>query len=337
MWWKKDEVIGFGSFGTVYLGVPGHPSSAWFPSPSCVAVKSAVLKNSDSLQHEEEFLYSLRGHPNFIHCYGTDTSLEEDGTDTSLEKDEEVVYNLLLEYAPGGTLQSLIQSGQGKMSEPEVASYTYQLLKGLLHLDTLGIVHCDLKSDNVLVFPMQDEGVNRLKIADFGLAIRDNAEDNLTVDFSKKYVCRGMLQYTSPESFVYGIHKAPKDIWALGCIIVEMITGNPVWEHCRKEELELKIEYQEPKIPENISAFCKDFLNKCLNRNSNGRWSAFKLMAHPFIWKNFASVIYWNKQDSDYELPENPFGYDDQWIKNKDLFSAFNKYFFYACMDDEQE
>ncbi|XP_031097103.1 mitogen-activated protein kinase kinase kinase 17-like [Ipomoea triloba] len=328
MWWKKDGVIGFGSYGTVTLGVPGHSSSAWFPSPSCVAVKSADIEHSDSLRREEQFLYSLRGSPNFVHCYGTDTSLEDDG---------KLVYNLLLEYAAGGSLKSLIKSRRGEMSEGEVAFYAYQLLVGLSDLHAMGIVHCDLKPHNVLVFPMQQNGLNHLKIADFGLAIHDNNGKKVEEELSKKYGCRGTLQYASPES-LYGVHKAPRDVWALGCITVKMITGKSVWgQYCNRADLMAKIETLEPKIPENVSVICKDFLNKCLNKNSEGRWNATRLMTHPFFLRNLAPVIYWTKVDCDYELRENPFGYDDQWVNNKDLFSTFNRYSHYDCMDDEEE
>nr|GME00956.1 mitogen-activated protein kinase kinase kinase 18-like [Ipomoea batatas] len=326
MWWKKAGFLGSGSYGTVSLAVPGHSSSAWFSSPSSVAVKSAKIDHSDSLRREEEFLYSLRGNPNFIHCYGTDTSLEDD---------DETVYNLLLEYAAGGSLQSLIKSRQGEMSEGEVAFYAYQLLEGLADLHALGIVHCDLKPQNILVFPNQKYQLNSLKIADFGLAIYDSGK--VKDEINNKYVCRGTLPYISPES-LYGIQKAPRDVWALGCITTEMITGKPVWENCcNRADLVAKIETQEPKIPEDVSVLCKDFLNKCLNRNSKGRWSAEKLMAHPFFLRNSAPVVYWTEvMDCDYELPENPFGDDDQWVNNKDLFSTFNRNSHYDCMDDDE-
>nr|GMD82020.1 mitogen-activated protein kinase kinase kinase 18-like [Ipomoea batatas] len=229
------------------------------------------------------------------------------------------------------------KSRRGEMSEGEVAFYAYQILVGLSDLHAMGIVHCDLKPHNVLVFPMQQNGINHLKIADFGLAIRDNNGKKVEEEVSKKYGCRGTLQYASPES-LHGIHEAPRDVWALGCITVEMITGKSVWgQYCNRADLMAKIETLEPKIPENVSVFCKDFLNKCLNRNSEGRWSATRLMTHPFFLRNLAPVIYWTKVDCDYELPENPFGYDDQWVNNKDLFSTFNRYSHYDCMDDEEE
>ncbi|XP_019182118.1 PREDICTED: mitogen-activated protein kinase kinase kinase 3-like [Ipomoea nil] len=223
------------------------------------------------------------------------------------------------------------------MSEGEVAFYAYQLLVGLSDLHAMGIVHCDLKPLNVLVFPMEQNGLNRLKIADFGLAIHDGKiEDNDNDDgFSKKF--RGTLQYGSPESLT-GIHQAARDVWAVGCITVEMITGESVWgEWCNRADLRAKIETQEPKIPENVSVFCKDFLNKCLNKESKERWSAKRLMTHPFFLRNLAPVIYWTKVECDYQLPENPFGYDDQWVNNRDLFSTFNRDSYYDCMDDEKE
>nr|GME03765.1 mitogen-activated protein kinase kinase kinase 3-like [Ipomoea batatas] len=107
-----------------------------------------------------------------------------------------------------------------------------------------------------------------------------------------------------------------------------MITGKPVWGNCcNTADLVAKIQTQEPKIPDDVSLLCKDFLNKCFE----GRWSAKRLMAHPFFLRNSAPVVYWTKvMDCNYELPENPFGDDDEWVNSKDLFSD------YDCMEDDE-
>ncbi|KAG5620045.1 hypothetical protein H5410_005263 [Solanum commersonii] len=80
------------------------------------------------------------------------------------------------------------------------------------------------------------------------------------------YSHRGTLIYAAPECLVYGIHGRAVDIWALGCIVVEMLTGKRLWP-----------------IPKNISDEEKDFLNKCLEKDNCLRYTANLLLDHPFI------------------------------------------------------
>ncbi|XP_031120410.1 mitogen-activated protein kinase kinase kinase 17-like [Ipomoea triloba] len=230
---QKFQILGAGSYGTVFLGRLSSSSST---DSQVFAVKSSKLESSRSLRVEGRILNQLRGCPYIVHCFGDDTSLEH----------EEVVYNLLLEYAPGGSLESLIKSRPGNIMEFEVSFYAYQLLKGIEEVHGWGFVHCDLKPANVLVFPCGC-GVNRLKIADFGLSKPSGV--NI---FGGCH--RGSLLYTSPESLVSEMHEAPKDIWAIGCIVVEMITGNP-------PDAFLNIAFKKPEIPEETPV--RDGLPQC--------------------------------------------------------------------------
>nr|GMD87465.1 mitogen-activated protein kinase kinase kinase 2-like [Ipomoea batatas] len=124
-----------------------------------MAVKSAAIQCSCSLERERVFLDALRDCPFIVRCFGEDVSMEHG----------QHVYNLLLEYTPGGTLHQLIRT-TGGIREDLARLYTYQLLKGIHYMHTRGIIHCDLKPENVLVFPGKFHGWKRLKLCDFGLA-----------------------------------------------------------------------------------------------------------------------------------------------------------------------
>ncbi|KAL2521499.1 mitogen-activated protein kinase kinase kinase 21 [Forsythia ovata] len=151
--WKKHQILGSGSFGTVYVASPSNEPN----STNVIAVKSASFPHSYLLKKETNFLYELRGCPEIVQCFGDDISVENN----------KEVYNVMQEFAPGGILSDLINI-PGKVSERLVAFYTRMILKGLSNIHE-SFIHCDIKPGNILVFPMKD-GTNHLKIADFGLA-----------------------------------------------------------------------------------------------------------------------------------------------------------------------
>ncbi|KAJ0104549.1 hypothetical protein Patl1_18263 [Pistacia atlantica] len=214
--WVKVRVLGKGSFGVVYLAVPTFGN---FP---CFAVKSTILKHSSSLQKERRILEKLSCLPEIVECLGANIDYEDRVG---------FVYNLYLEYAAGGTLLDVIRSG-GKLSEPEVQHYTRLILKGLCSIHEKGYVHCDLKPANILVFPQKD-GINSIKIADFGLAKEPNETLNPNC---YKFRFRGTPIYMPPESVAFGEIDTALDIWSLGCIVVEMFTGRNSYAMDERED-----------------------------------------------------------------------------------------------------
>ncbi|CAA3011745.1 mitogen-activated kinase kinase kinase NPK1-like [Olea europaea subsp. europaea] len=273
--WKKAHNLGAGTYGTVYLAEKFNPHL----SIATAAVKSAAISHSTSLKIEGDILFELRGCREIVQCFGEDISYENNRK----------VYNLLLEYASGGSLADLIKKSAGNMPESLVACYSYMLLKGLSHVHEKGYVHCDIKPSNILVFPSTDgSNVHNLKIADFGLATKIGNDKILPSERSINI--RGTLRYSSPESIVKGKNKPVSDIWSLGCTIVEMITGKLIWSTAgSKEEIIQEIAFGNP-IPENISDIAKDFLNKCFEKYHGDRWTADMLLDHPFIVKNLKAL-----------------------------------------------
>ncbi|QHN88555.1 MAP kinase kinase kinase [Arachis hypogaea] len=147
------------------------------------------------------------------------------------------------------------------------------IVKGLSHIHRKGIVHCDLKPESILVFPSLDKEIAnyQLKIADFGLL--KTKEEKADVELWKSKP-RGTPSYLSPEAFS-GHIDAPMDIWALGCIVIEMLTGLPAWGKSPLliEELRYLVEHHElsPKKPQRIGFFCHDFLEKCFMKDPSKR------------------------------------------------------------------
>ncbi|KAJ6692842.1 CCR4-NOT TRANSCRIPTIONAL COMPLEX SUBUNIT CAF120-RELATED [Salix purpurea] len=269
MEWLRLKKLGQGTYGTVYLAMSTFTEELYF------AVKNANLEDSSTLQKERRIFQKFRGANEVVKCYGCCVS-NEGGA---------MKYNLLLEYAPMGSLLNLMRDCGGRIPESHVRKYTKMLLRGLSCIDNNGHVHCDLKPANILVFPREADGFSdvQLKIADFGLA-KEPGEDDSDMLF-RMYQYRGTPCYMSPESVQFAEITPALDIWSLGCIVVEMITGRIAWGNLDSKELFNKLVSgnESPEIPEYISESGKDFLRRCFELDHRYRWTADALLTHPFV------------------------------------------------------
>ncbi|CAH8381885.1 unnamed protein product [Eruca vesicaria subsp. sativa] len=250
--WTRGPIIGRGSTATVSLAITN--------SGELFAVKSSEFSSSAALQREQSVLSNLSS-PYVVKYIGSNITTENDKT----------MYNLLMEYVSGGSIHDLIKNSGGKLPEPEIRSYTRQILKGLMYLHDQGIVHCDLKSQNVMV------GGETAKIADLGCA---KMAGNGSLEFS------GTPAFMSPEVARGEEQSFPADVWALGCIVIEMATGLSPWPDLSDVVAAIyKIGFtgDSPEIPECLSEKGKDFLRNCLRRDPKQRWAVEELLQHPFV------------------------------------------------------
>ncbi|KAK7261119.1 hypothetical protein RIF29_27423 [Crotalaria pallida] len=267
MEWSRGHIIGHGSSATVYLAASHHSSAATAIS----AVKSTELSRSEHLQREQKILSSLSSP--YIVTYKGYGITKENNT---------LMFNLFMEHMPYGTLSQAAaircRRGGHRIDEPVIAHYTRQVVQGLEYLHSKkGLVHCDIKGSNILV---NEDGA---KISDFGCAkyyLNNNNEVAATVAIS------GTPMFMSPEVARGEEQGYPCDIWALGCTIIEMVTGFAPWPNVVDPvSIVYHIAYSNevPEIPSFVSNEAKDFLGKCLRRNPNERWSASQLLKHPFL------------------------------------------------------
>lgn len=287
MEWTRGHTIGHGSFGTVNLAIPQNQS---FP---LMAVKSCGASNSSSLTKEKLVLDELTDCPQIIRCFGDNFSFENG----------EKIYNVLLEYATGGALADKIKnSGVLGLPEIDVRRYTNSILKGLRFIHKTGFVHCDIKPQNVLLLN------DTIKIADFGLAKKFGVK-------GKGFELRGTPLYMSPEIVSGGDQESPADIWALGCLVSEMVTGAPAWGS-RKDlnvgGLLMKIGAGEelPEIPGKLCDEGKDFLGKCFVKDPRERWTAEMLLQHPFV-SNYDDVLVKECNEVPSTSPRSAFDFPD--------------------------
>ncbi|KAJ4794381.1 hypothetical protein LUZ62_045627 [Rhynchospora pubera] len=255
--WIRGPTIGHGSCATVYLATSATTGELF-------AVKSKELSQAGDLQKEQSILCSLNS-PHVVSYLGFNIS-----ADATTKKS---VYNLFMEYAPGGSLSDEIKGNGGWLAEDRIRSRTSEILQGLVYLHDRDVIHCDIKARNVLI------GSNGCaKIADFGCAKRGYT--------FKKEPVRGTPIFMAPEVARGEEQGKPADIWALGCMIIEMATGGSPWEDVSDPISAMhRIGFSDEVLvmPSWLSEEAKDFLSKCLRRDWRERWSCEELLKHPFV------------------------------------------------------
>ncbi|TFC79726.1 Stk1 family PASTA domain-containing Ser/Thr kinase [Cryobacterium cheniae] len=169
-----------------------------------VAIKIMHGHLADDNTFKARFVQEARSaarlaHPNVVNVY-------DQG------QDADMAY-LVMEYLPGITLRDLLKD-YGRLTSEQTMDILEAVLAGLAAAHKAGIVHRDLKPENVL---LADDG--RIKIGDFGLA---RAVNNNT---ATGQALLGTIAYLSPELVTRGIADARSDIYALGIMTYEMLTG----------------------------------------------------------------------------------------------------------------
>ncbi|TXG72392.1 hypothetical protein EZV62_000971 [Acer yangbiense] len=253
--WLRGPILGKGAFGSVFLATSRNSKSRFFPPT--MAVKSAEFSSSASLQKEKEILNNLLGCSHVVQCFGDETTFGRNG---------EMVYNVLLEYASGGTLADSIKKSNGVgLPVSEVRLYTRCIVEGLCHVLDCDYVHCDLKPDNVLLVPNKSGAGFVAKIGDFGLTKR--GRQSKKHKFLSDYF-RGTTMYLAPETVIDHIQELPSDVWSLGCVVREMLTGLKPWNSLNqklnsKQVLNLISDDKTlPEIPSGVSREARDFLKR---------------------------------------------------------------------------
>jgi beta-lactam-binding protein with PASTA domain/serine/threonine protein kinase len=128
---------------------------------------------------------------------------------------------LVMEYVPGLTLRDLIRK-EAPMEPGKALALLEPILAALAAAHAAGMIHRDVKPENVLLATDLNSGAGRVKVADFGLARAINAETQHTATGG---VLIGTVSYLSPELVVDGKADARSDVYAAGVLLYEMLTG----------------------------------------------------------------------------------------------------------------
>lgn len=213
--WFKGQLIGKGTYGKVYLGLNATTGDFLAvkqvePPKSIGGDKQKMKEFVASIDMEIEMMKDL-DHPHIVQYLGCER--------------KETSMSIFLEYISGGSVGSCLRK-HGMFEESVVSSLTRQTLDGLKYLHQAGILHRDLKADNIL---LDLDGT--CKISDFGISKK--TDDIYGNDATNNM--QGSVFWMAPEvirSRGQG-YSAKVDIWSLGCVVLEMFAGKRPWE---KEE-----------------------------------------------------------------------------------------------------
>lgn len=265
--WVKGDLIGKGTYGRVYLALNATTGEM-------IAVKQVELPRTASdredarqkgvvaaLKSEIETLKDL-DHPNIVSYLG----FEETRSNLSI----------FLEYVPGGSVGSCLRK-HGKLDESTIKSFLQQILGGLNYLHGRGILHRDLKADNLLV---DFNGI--VKISDFGTVRKSEDIYGNVASMSMQ----GSIFWMAPEVLSRAGYSAKVDIWSLGCVVLEMFAGRRPWSDEEAVQAMFKIgaERRAPPIPPDVrlSKAAAHFLKICFAVDPNDRPTASRLLEHVF-------------------------------------------------------
>ncbi|XP_058492699.1 serine/threonine-protein kinase ULK1a isoform X1 [Solea solea] len=262
---SRKDLIGHGAFAVVFKGRHKERRNCEV-AVKCINKKN-LAKSHVLLGKEIKILKELK-HENIVSLL----DYQEMGG---------CVY-LVMEYCNGGDLAEYLHS-KGTLSEDTIRVFLQQIAQAMKVLRSKGILHRDLKPQNILLCHPEGRrstSVNTyIKIADFGFA------RHLQTDTMAATLC-GSPMYMAPEVIMSQTYDAKADLWSIGTIVYQCLTGKAPFHASTPQELRLFYESNRtllPKVPKETSGHLRHLLMGLLQRNPQERMSFDEFFHHPFL------------------------------------------------------
>ena len=258
--------LGVGSFGRVLL-VQHNKTQAQY------AIKAIDKRNTTNIQEkpyfrrEIEIMYRIH-HPNVVKLFGH----FEDNT----------YCYFIMEYIQGGNIYSYVpKNGIRTISTQQVASIIKDVISAtyFLHNMVPPIIHRDIKPENVLLA----SGM-QAKLTDFGWS------NYMQGDYKRTTVC-GTPIYLAPEMINNTGHDEKVDIWCIGVLLFELMTGVQPWRGTDVNTVKMNIVRLKINWPKNMDRKAGDLISRILRYNPEERISLESMLMHPFFTQFFPNAI----------------------------------------------
>ena len=261
---RSAKLLGAGSYGKVYLGMDVHTGRLialkFLPLPDRQSDIEKVLNEVATMQRVSD--------PNLVEFYGYAFSSQ--------------MIVLVMECLVAGSLSSMLQSFN-KISEGTLVNYIRDVLRALVKLHSMGIVHRDVKPQNVLIATN-----GHCKLSDFGASasiglLAREADGGLEV--------QGTPVYLSPEA-ARGFPELKSDVWSVGIMYLQLLTGKLPFPSVMVQDTTTNIAAfiygigsgrLKPVWPADLHPLATQFVRACLQDDVNARLSAAQLLELPFF------------------------------------------------------
>ena len=225
--YEVQELIGSGGMANVYKAVMRGQNGP-VPAGTVVAVKvlrQEYMHDPDLVRRfkNESKAISLLNHPNIVKVY--DVSVNDH------------LQYIVMEYVDGMTLREYLNERGGKLSSRETVHFISQILKALEHAHANGVVHRDIKPQNIMLL---DNG--QLRMMDFGIARISRADNQMLAGKAM-----GSVHYISPEQAKGDETDCTSDIYSVGVMMYEMLSGHLPFDADDVVEVAIKQISDEPR------------------------------------------------------------------------------------------
>eukprot|EP00076_Gallus_gallus_P012814 XP_015131134.2 serine/threonine-protein kinase ULK1 isoform X3 [Gallus gallus] len=262
---SRKDLIGHGAFAVVFKG--RHKEKPELEVAVKCINKKNLAKSQTLLGKEIKILKELK-HENIVALY-------------DFQEVANSVY-LVMEYCNGGDLADYLHTMR-TLSEDTIRLFLQQIAGAMKMLHSKGIIHRDLKPQNILLSYSGGRKSNpnniRIKIADFGFA------RYLQNNMMAATLC-GSPMYMAPEVIMSQHYDAKADLWSIGTIIYQCLTGKAPFQASSPQDLRLFYEKNKilmPNIPRETSSHLRQLLLGLLQRNHKDRMDFDEFFHHPFL------------------------------------------------------